>query len=261
MSRTGLRMHQRQSLSLVSLAFLSLLLSLLCKQALAFDIPPPPPPLYQGLIFPLFPGSSAVPFSSSSTRSASNDKTVKAAAPVSPSGPAPSTQGPALDKSKLQAHARELAGFAPTAQREAVAQAYLQSFEGYLQLERKLGLPENDVANGLAAFIAGNYMALNQVEVPDAHFVRLAGQLREALPKNPGFQTMTAQAKRKLYEQGAMQGMFMALARLAFLKQPQAAAEQNYRAAARAALEAALQLPAEQIRIDAQGLHLGTRAP
>lgn len=264
MSGIGLRMHQRQPLSLGSLVSLFLLLSLLCKPALAFDIPPPPPPLYQGLIFPLFPGSSAVPFSSSSTRKDSGDKagkTVNAAAPVSPSRTANSTQTPALDRAKLQAHARELANFAPTAQREAVAQAYLQSFEGYLQLERKLGLPENDMANGLAAFIAGNYMALNQVEVPDAHFARLAGQLREAMPKNPGFQTMTAQAKRKLYEQSAMQGMFMALARLAFLKQPQAAAEQNYRAAARAALEAALQLPAEQIRIDAQGLHLGTSAP
>ena len=173
-----------------------------------------------------------MPFSSSSTRKDSGDKadkTVNAAAPVSPSGTANSTQTPALDRAKLQAHARELANFAPTAQREAVAQAYLQSFEGFLQLERKLGLPENDMANGLAAFIAGNYMALNQVEVPDAHFARLAGQLREAMPKNPGFQTMTAQAKRKLYEQSAMQGMFMALARLAFLKQPQAAAEQNYR--------------------------------
>ncbi|WP_428510585.1 DUF6683 family protein [Roseateles sp.] len=231
-----------------------LLLCSLLQPTWAFDIPPPPPPLYQGLIFPLFPGSSAIPFSGSSG-SSSNKPAAR-----STQGNTPATTL-ATEPAQVQAHARELAAQAPAAQRDALAQAYSQAFEGYRQLERKLGLPENDVANAMAAFIAGNYMALHQVEVPDAHFVRLAAQLREALPRNPGFSAMSGAAKRKLYEQSAMQGMFMAVARLAFLKQPQPAAEQNYRAAARASLEAALQLPAEQIRIDALGLQLGSTRP
>ncbi len=235
-----------------------LLLASAGQSALAFDIPPPPPPMYQGLIFPLFPGSSAVPFSGQSGSSSSSSKT---SAGKSNSASPVNAATLAAEPARVQAHARELAALVPPAQREALAQAYSQAFEGYLQLERKLGLPENDVANALAAFIAGNYMALNQVEVPDASFVRLAAQLREALPRNPGFSTMSGAAKRKLYEQSAMQGTFMAVARLAFLKQPQAAAEQNYRAAARASLEAALKVPAEQIRIDAQGLHLGKATP
>lgn len=231
-----------------------LLLCSLLQPTWAFDIPPPPPPLYQGLIFPLFPGSSAIPFSGSSGSSGSKP------AARSNQGNTPATTL-ATEPAQVQAHARELAAQAPPAQREALAQAYSQAFEGYRQLERKLGLPENDAANAMAAFIAGNYMALHQVEVPDASFVRLAAQLREALPRNPGFSAMSSAAKRKLYEQSAMQGMFMAVARLAFLKQPQPAAEHNYRAAARASLEAALQLPAEQIRIDAQGLQLGSARP
>jgi len=245
----------------LALGGLLLLLAGAGQSALAFDIPPPPPPMYQGLIFPLFPGSSAVPFSSQSGSSGGNSSVSKTSASknssASPGGAATLVAEPA----RVQAHARELAAMVPPAQREALAQAYGQAFEGYLQLERKLGLPENDVANGLAAFIAGNYMALNQVEVPDASFVRLAAQLREALPRNPGFSAMSGAAKRKLYEQSAMQGTFMAVARLAFLKQPQPAAEQNYRAAARASLEAALKVPAEQIRIDAQGLHFGNATP
>lgn len=235
-----------------------LLLASAGQSALAFDIPPPPPPMYQGLIFPLFPGSSAVPFSGQSGSSSNSSKT---SAGKSSSASPVNAATLAAEPARVQAHARELAALVPPAQREALAQAYSQAFEGYLQLERKLGLPENDVANALAAFIAGNYMALNQVEVPDASFVRLAAQLREALPRNPGFSAMSGAAKRKLYEQSAMQGTFMAVARLAFLKQPQAAAEQNYRAAARASLEAALKVPAEQIRIDAQGLHLGKATP
>ena len=231
-----------------------LLLCCLLQPTWAFDIPPPPPPLYQGLIFPLFPGSSAIPFSGSSGSSGSK------LAARSNQGNTPATTL-ATEPAQVQAHARELAAQAPPARREALTQAYSQAFEGYRQLERKLGLPENDVANAMAAFIAGNYMALHQVEVPDASFVRLAAQLREALPRNPGFSAMSGAAKRKLYEQSAMQGMFMAVARLAFLKQPQPTAEHNYRAAARASLEAALQLPAEQIRIDAQGLQLGSTRP
>ncbi|MCV2422049.1 DUF6683 family protein [Paucibacter sp. DJ2R-2] len=231
-----------------------LLLCSLLQSTWAFDIPPPPPPLYQGLIFPLFPGSSAIPFSGSSA-SSSNKPT-----PRSNSNHTSSITL-ATEPPQVQAHARELAAQVLPAQREALAQAYSQAFEGYRQLERKLGLPENDVANALAAFIAGNYMAMHQVEVPDASFVRLAAQLRETLPRNPGFSAKSGAAKRKLYEQSAMQGMFMAVARLAFLKQPQPAAEQNYRAAARASLEAALKLPAEQIRIDAQGLQLGATTP
>ncbi len=230
------------------------------QPASAFDIPPPPPPMYQGLIFPLFPGSSAVPFSGQSG-SGGNSSASKTSASKNSSASPGGAATLAAEPARVQAHARELAALVPPAQREALAQAYGQAFEGYLQLERKLGLPENDVANGLAAFIAGNYMALNQVEVSDASFVRLAAQLREALPRNPGFSAMSGAAKRKLYEQSAMQGTFMAVARLAFLKQPQPAAEQNYRAAARASLEAALKVPAEQIRIDAQGLHLGSATP
>jgi len=229
------------------------LLCSLLQPAWAFDIPPPPPPLYQGLIFPLFPGSSAIPFSGSS---GSSNKPTPRSNSNNTSSITLATEPP-----QVQAHARELAAQVPPAQREALAQAYSQAFEGYRQLERKLGLPENDVANALAAFIAGNYMALHQVEVPDASFVRLAAQLRETLARNPGFSAMSSAAKRKLYEQSAMQGMFMAVARLAFLKQPQPAAEQNYRAAARASLEVALKLPAEQIRIDAQGLQLGATTP
>jgi len=244
------------------LALGGLLLAGAGPSASAFDIPPPPPPLYQGLIFPLFPGSSAVPFSGQSGGSSSKKTANKSNNNNNNSGGSPTGAATlAAEPARVQAHARELAAAVPAAQREALAQAYSQAFEAYLQLERKLGLPENDVANAMAAFIAGNYMALNQVEVPDASFVRLAAQLREALPRNPGFSAMSAAAKRKLYEQSAMQGTFMAVARLAFLKQPQPAAEQNYRAAARASLEAALKVPAEQIRIDAQGLQLGGSRP
>ncbi|QPF72944.1 hypothetical protein G8A07_08380 [Roseateles sp. DAIF2] len=215
--------------------------------ALAFDIPPPPPPLYQGLILPLFPNGTTIPFSGQSGSLSTTDK--RRAEPP----------GATLANGQAQpeTHARELAQLVPPAHREQMAQAYLQAFNGYRQLERKLGLENNDLAGSIAAFIAGNYMALNNVDLPDPHFQKLAAQLRQSLPRNPGYTQLSVASKRKLYEQTAMVGTFMAVARLSFQQKPNPAAERHYRESARANLELVLQTPAEQVRIDAQGLHLG----
>lgn len=221
--------------------------------AVAFDIPPPPPPVYDGLIFPLFPNSTAVPFSgqsggsgSSSTRRSTAGST---AVPTRISTLAPG--GP-----QTGANARQLAQAMPAAQREQMAKVYLQSFDTWRQLERKLGLPANDVAGAIAAFIAGNYMAYYNVEVPDATYHRLVAQMRSALADSRGFARASPSDKRRLYEQMAMVGTFMAVARLSFQQKPNPAAEQNFRDAAAANLEAALKVPADQVRITEGGLTL-----
>jgi hypothetical protein len=219
--------------------------------AVAFDIPPPPPPVYDGLIFPLFPNSTAVPFSGQSGGGGSARRSTAG----SPSVPARiSTLAPASPQTS--ANARQLAQAMPTAQREQMAKVYLQSFDTWRQLERKLGLPANDVAGAVAAFIAGNYMAYRNVEVPDATYHRLVAQMRGALADSRGFARASPSDKRMLYEQMAMVGTFMAVARMSFQQKPNPAAEQNFRESAAANLEAALKVPADQVRITDNGLTL-----
>lgn len=214
----------------------------------AFDIPPPPPPVYQGLIFPLFPNSTAVPFSGQSGGGGSSGR-------HSSSTPArTSTLAPA--SAQTGSSARQLAQAVPAPQREQMAQVYQQSFDTWRQLERKLGLPSNDVAGAIAAFIAGNYMAYRDVEVPDPAYLRLVAQVRGSLVESRGFARATPAQRRALYEQMAMVGTFMAVARLSFQQKPNPAAEQNFRDAAAANLEAALKVPAGQVRITDQGLTL-----
>lgn len=223
--------------------------------AVAFDIPPPPPPVYQGLIFPLFPNSTAVPFSGQSGGGSSSSSSARR----SPAGP---TAGPtrmstlAPGSPQAGANARQLAQAMPAAQREQMARVYLQSFDTWRQLERKLGLPANDVAGAVAAFVAGNYMAYRNVEVPDATYHRLVAQMRSALADSRGFARASPSDKRMLYEQMAMVGTFMAVARMSFQQQPNPAAEQNFRESAAANLEAALKVPADQVRITESGLTL-----
>lgn len=231
-----------------TLAAAAALLAAAAPPAAAFDIPPPPPAFYQDLIVPLFPDSTAVPFSGQSGGAGRNRGT-------RPEAPARvSTR--ATGRPQVEANARELAQAAPPALREHMARAYVQSFDTWRQLERKLGLPADDVAAALAAFIAGNYMAWRDVEVPDAAYLRLVEQLRAALAGNPGFARASASQRRQLYEQMAMVGTFMAVARLSFRQQPNPPAEQNFREAAAANLEAALKVPAAQVRITDQGLKL-----
>lgn len=210
-----------------------------------YDIPPPPPPMYQDLILPLFPNARTIPFSGESGSGGKRS--------------AGSPRGATLAEGTAQteANARELAMAIPGAQREQMRQAYLQAFDTYRQLERKLKLPANDVAGSTAAFIAGNYMAFRDVDVPDPTFYRLVGQVRSALLQNRGYLKLSAAGKRQLYEQTAMVGTFMAVARLSFQQRPNPAAQRNFREAARNNLESTFKVPAEQVRIDEKGLHLG----
>jgi hypothetical protein len=211
----------------------------------AFDIPPPPPPVYQGLIFPLFPNGHTIPFSGEAGTGRGTRATASAAKPTL-----------AQSASQVSANAQQLAAVFPVAQRAQVAQAYVQSFDAYRQLEAKLGIPANDVAGAVAAFIAGNYMAYRGVEVPDDHYKRLVAQMRGALAESRGFAAASPGDKRGLYEQMAMVGTFMAVARQAFVQNPNPGAEKNFRDSARANLETALKVPADRVRIGANGLSL-----
>ena len=229
---------------------ISAILLVIALPAAAYDIPPPPPPLYDGLILPLFPNSTAVPFSGASYKGTDSSRKNTATSNTRP------VSTLATGKPQTSENARRLAMALPAAQREQMTQIYLQSFDTWLQLERKLGLPANDVANAVAAFVAGNYMAYRNVEIPDATYHRLVEQMRGALADSNYFAKASASDKRMLYEQMAMLGTFMAVAQLSFQQKPNPAAEHNFRNSAAANLEAALKVQANQVRITDRGLTL-----
>lgn len=213
--------------------------------AQAFDIPPPPPPMYQNLILPLFPNGTTVPFTGQSGAAGGAGKRAPPASPTLAPG-----------QPQTSANARQLAQAVPPAERAQMARVYEQSFDTWRQLEKKLGLPANDVAGAVAAFIAGNYMAYRDEEVPDASYHRLVDQIRASLASSPGFAQASPAQRRTLYEQMAMVGTFMAVARVSFRQQPNADAQRHFRNAAAANLETALKVPADQVRISERGLVL-----
>lgn len=157
----------------------------------------------------------------------------------------------------VQANARALAVKFPAAERAKIEQAFVQSMYVYGQLTRKLDIPQRDMAASLAAFIVGNYMALNETDVPDDVFKAVAAQLRrQAHLREMGTRVRSDQL-RTLYEQSAMVGTFMALTWKSQQSAPQPPQVwANVRDAARANLQTVLRTDPSRLRLDDTGMHL-----
>jgi hypothetical protein len=110
------------------------------------------------------------------------------------------------------------------------------------------------VGAATAAFLAGNYAAFMQQQVPDEDFKALVAQMQGLLARNTDFTRSSPALKRQMYEQLAMVGTFMAVYREKLKQKPDANEEINFRNAAKANLEAGLGLAVERIQIGRQGL-------
>ena len=176
-----------------------------------------------------------------------------AAAPLAAPVPA---QAPLIANGPPQVHqsAAELAQRFPAAHRTAMTKAFEESFAFWQKLETQLGLTPNDVGAATAAFIAGNYAAFMQQQVPDEDFKALVAQMQGLLARNPAFTQSSPAARRAMFEQLAMVGTFMAVYREQLKSKPNAGEEVNFRNAAKANLEAGLGLAVERIQVGRQGL-------
>lgn len=202
-------------------------------------------PLFPTLIVPLFPNATTIPFTGSSAIHRSAPK----AAP-------PSTRIPASVASQVDLNATDLATHFPPDLRGTMKANYVQSFSAFKQFERKLSLPDNDVATAISAYIAGNYMFLHGVELPDAAFLKMVAQVRHGLEESKGLPRIAAQTRRKMYEQTAMVGMFMAVAQLSRKTATEnPATVSNLQDSARANLALVLGKSAANLRIDGEGMH------
>jgi hypothetical protein len=129
-----------------------------------------------------------------------------------------------------------------------------QMLAKYRQLEARFGLPEQDAAGAVAAFIAGNYMAYRDVDFPDSSFPPLVAQMRAVIETNPGFTRGSDTDKRTLYEQMAVVGMQMALQRDQLRQQPNAKLRAELMRAGKTQLEQFLKVDVTRLQITAHGL-------
>jgi hypothetical protein len=156
---------------------------------------------------------------------------------------------------QAQRSATELAQAAPAAQRAKLEKIYAQLMPGYRQLEQKLGWPAEDVAGAMAALVAGNYMAMTGTELSDESVTAAGNQLRASASVQNVVTKLSPADRRRLYEQCAMLGTFMALANKASQQQP-ANVVANLRQSARANLRVVLGDAADTLRFTASGMQL-----
>ncbi|MED5621628.1 DUF6683 family protein [Ideonella sp. BN130291] len=168
----------------------------------------------------------------------------------------PSTATPASPDTdiSLQALARRLAPQAtPQMQRELV-QEMEDLLAKYRLMEQRFELPHGDVPGAVAAFIAGNYMALRDVDFPDQGFTALVAQMRALLAGRPHLVSGTPEQRQQVYQEMVIGGMQMALARDQLRQQPNERASAQLRQAAKARLDEFLRMDTRQLRITEQGM-------
>lgn len=172
-----------------------------------------------------------------------------------PSKGAARQQQPVLAPPQVARSAAELAQAAPAPQRARLAKVYGELMPGYHQLERKLGWPADDLAGAMAALLAGNYMAMTGTVLSDASVSAAGHQLRASASVQSLVARLSPVERRRLYEQCAMLGTFMALANTT-RQQQSAEAAAGLRTSARANLHAVLGDAAEGLRFTDRGIQL-----
>lgn len=153
-----------------------------------------------------------------------------------------------------QSTAERMAAAYPQASRAEAAKTFAELLAGFKRIESQLDLPENDVANAVAAFLSGNVWALRGAEVPNEHFVTLARQMRGVVGNASAFTQASSRDRQEMYEELVIVGMLMATMQMALARQPDDASAARAREAATAYLQHFLGTQPSRVRITASGL-------
>ena len=135
------------------------------------------------------------------------------------------------------------------------ARTYLKKIQdSFPQVARSVGIPTNDLSSGLAAAIAGAYMAYNNVNLNDNYMKPMAKQFKEALESVTEFDKMSDSDKKYIYDQMVIIGMTLAVNQYQNQQNPNAKVTAQLRDAGKQVLEGLLGVSASKVRITASGL-------
>ena len=135
------------------------------------------------------------------------------------------------------------------------ARTYLKQMQdSFPQVARSVGIPTNDLSSGLAAAIAGAYMAYNNVSLNDSYMKPMAKQFKEALESVTEFDKMSDSDKKYIYDQMVIIGMTLAVNQSQNQQNPNAKVTAQLRNAGKQVLEGLLGVNASEVRITASGL-------
>ena len=142
----------------------------------------------------------------------------------------------------------------PANQREE-ARAYFKKIEdSFPQVAKSVGIPTNDLSTGMAALVAGAYMAYNNVSLNDDYMKPLQKQFKEAFESVPDYDRMSDSDKKYLYDQMVILGMTLAVTQSQNQQNPNSKTTAELRKAGKEVLEGMFGVDASQIKITSSGL-------
>ena len=135
------------------------------------------------------------------------------------------------------------------------ARTYLKKIQdSFPQVARSVGMPTNDLSSGLAAAIAGAYMAYNNVSLNDDYMKPMQNQLKTVLQGVDDFDKMSDSDKKYIYDQMVIIGMTLTLNQYQNQQNPNAKVTAQLRNAGKQVLEGLLGVSASEVRITSSGL-------
>ena len=142
----------------------------------------------------------------------------------------------------------------PANQREE-ARAYFKKIQdSFPQIAKSVGIPTNDLSTGMAALVAGAYMAYNNVSLNDDYMKPLQKQFKEAFESIPDYDKMSDSDKKYLYDQMVILGMTLAVTQSQNQQNPNSKTTAELRKGGKEVLEGMFGVDASQIKITSSGL-------
>ena len=152
--------------------------------------------------------------------------------------------------------AARLAAAYPKAQQATATAVFEDLLRRYAGIEQQFGLPHGDLAGALVALLVGSWMALQDADFPDDHFLPAVRQMRALLAAQPGLREVPVADQRAAYEQMAILGMLMAGSQMALKTRPDPRVRQRMQVAARGYLTQFIGQDVERLQFSAQGMSL-----
>ena len=144
----------------------------------------------------------------------------------------------------------------PANQREQARTYFKTIQDGFPQVAKSVGIPTNDLSTGMAALVAGAYMAYNNVSLNDDYMKPLQKQFKEAFESVSDYDKMSDSDKKYLYDQMVILGMTLAVNQSQNQQNPNTRTTADLRKAGKDALEGMFGMDASNIKITSSGLSI-----
>ena len=144
----------------------------------------------------------------------------------------------------------------PASQREQARTYFKTIQDGFPQVAKSVGIPTNDLSTGMAALVAGAYMAYNNVSLNDDYMKPLQKQFKEAFESVSDYDKMSDSDKKYLYDQMVILGMTLAVTQSQNQQNPNTKTTAELRKAGKEVLEGLLGVDASDVKITSSGLSI-----